>query len=1363
MPSPFAPYLPAFQLRRLTERASQPRAATEERGEGATLLVDVAGFTSLTDRFATRGPAGAEQLSEILNTYFGRMTDIIAQHGGDVALFAGDAVLAVWPADTRSLTDMTRLAAQCALALARELHGFKPAEDVELRHRTAVGAGPLSYFNVGGESGRWQPLLAGDAIAQLGPTRKLARPGEVLVAPEAWLHIARFARAELLEDGEARLDEMTETLALPGPPALETSAATDDLIRAYVPDVVLQRIEAGHDEWLAEFRPVVVVFIHIAGVEYGTAGTLDRLQKVLLSVQRPLEHYEGAVYQFVMDDKGTSLVAAFGLPHLAQEHEAVRALSAAEAIHGALSGMAVRASIGIASGRAFCGAYGNARRRQYTIVGPVINLASRLTGPAAGGILCDELTQKRAQDRIRFETLAPVMIKGRSDPIPVFRPAGRVDTAAVQEASVFVGRDAERELLHKRIDALLAGSGGVVSITGEAGIGKSFLLRDVVSYARAHNARVLVGAGDATERSTTFYAWRELLARLLVPQMGASVSDMRASLLQQLSDDQTLLSWAPLLNAILPLGLEDNDVTRYMESEARIDSIQAIVARLTENATDRQPTVLIIDDLHWVDSTSLLLVLGVALRVPELLIVCATRPLEESSPAAMHRLQRWPGGQHITLEPLSTRDIMALVRQRLGVIDIPDALATFIQERAEGHPFYTDELALALCEAGLVVVEAGHARVVAEDLNAANFPDSVQAVVNSRIDRLQPVEQLALKTASVIGRVFPFDVLAAVYPIEHDRPQLRSALQAFERADLAHLETPDPHLSYLFRHVITQDVAYNSLLFAHRRQLHEGIARWYEEHYEGSLSALYPLLAHHYDRAEVTEKAVEYLEKAGVEALRAFSSQECAQFFTRVQQIAEQHPELADVHRRAEWERYLGDAHQHMTDYSRSQVHFYEALRLIGRRTPKSRVGIIAALMKESVRQFFHRIAPGRFVGSARGARHRDLTNAAVAYRGLTEIMFFQGDTLGMIYTSLCCLNCGERARHYNSMSTGAGGCAVIFSVLGLGALRSFYIRMGVNYAKEGLNLTDIAYVDGIQTTLVEIAALRWEEAEAAALRGLAGFARVGYRIRWEALYSGYGFMLQLIGRFDEAMHAFNEVYASARGQRPQNMIFARNGQLGTGLVRGEFAPEWVDELADLMSRSAPMTEATTGYGLIAQAKFRAGDHAGAWAALERGLELVTKHPPDTYYGLTGFANIAATYLEMWEFGVAPVSKEETGRRAKQACALLRSYSRFLRMGRPRAALCTAWYEALRGREQQAVKILYRGLATARKIRMPYDEALTHYMLARWLPESDPRRAEHLLEAISGLERLGALHHLARARSLAKTPVIPHTPVLVNR
>ncbi|HEV8693497.1 MAG TPA: BREX system ATP-binding domain-containing protein, partial [Lysobacter sp.] len=1109
-------------------------------------------------------------------------------------------VLAIWPANNNDLAAATRQAARCALTATHELQGFALVDDVTLVHRAAVGAGPISYFEVGGEHGRWQPLLAGDAIAQLGPTRKLARAGEVLASPEAWRQIADAARGEVFEYGEARIDEITRPAD--ATQALEIPAADDALVQAYVPDVVLQRLQAGHGEWLAEFRPVVVVFIYIAGVEYRTAGTLDRLQNVMLAVQRPLEHHHGAIYQFLMDDKGTSLIAAFGLPHHAQEHEARRAVNAALAIHESLSAMAVRASIGIASGRAFCGSYGNALRRQYTIVGPVINLASRLAQHAAGGILCDEPTQKHAQQRIHFTALPAVPIKGRAEPVAVFRPDGRVEVGS-GETTIFVGREAERALLHQRIDDLATGRGGLIGIIGEAGIGKSYLLREAVQHARSRNVHVVSSAGDALERSTIYFAWRELLPL---------IADVRTTLLQWLHTEPALWPFAPLLNAIVPLGLDDNEVTRSMASEARTDMIQSIMARLIDHQVQQQPIILVLDDMHWLDSASMTLALSVAQRVNQVLIVFATRPLDERSPAGLRRALNWPSGDMLHLEPLSSGDAGALIAQRLGVSSIPDELVTFVQQRADGHPFYTEELTMALRERGLIVVTDDVVKVAGE-LGGSDFPDTVHDVVNSRIDALQPVEQLTLKTASVIGRAFPYSVLVDVYPVEPDRPQLPAALNAIERADLAHMETPEPNRSYLFRHAITQEAAYSTLLFSQRRQLHERIARWYETHERTNPASYYALLAYHWERAEVADKAIEYLEKAGIDAFNAFSSQECVQFFQRAQKIAGTNPQLVDVHRRAEWERYLGDAHQHMTDYQRSEIHLRKSLELVGRKFPQSRLALAGALGLETLRQVLHRLVPGWFMDKATGHKHHDLVNATVVYRAFTEITFFRSDSLGVLYSAMAVLNCGERTGKFGKAAMGAGAIAFVFSILGMRRFGDFYINLGVNYAEREGNISEIAYVAGIQRTLVSIAKPDWEAAEAASLRGLEGFARAGYRVRWELLGAGYGIALLIWGRIADAKPIFDEVYTSAHGSRPQTMRLSRIGQLGVGLLTGEFNAELVRDLEQLVSDAPPLTEVVAAWGLIAQAHLRSGDVSSAWHALEAGLKLNTDYPPATY------------------------------------------------------------------------------------------------------------------------------------------------------
>jgi len=223
------------------------------------------------------------------------------------------------------------------------------------------------------------------------------------------------------------------------------------------------------------------------------------------------------------------------------------------------------------------------------------------------------------------------------------------------------------------------------------------------------------------------------------------------------------------------------------------------------------------------------------------------------------------------------------VQQRLGVKSLPAPVADLIREKAEGHPFFSEELAYALRDAHFIHCEQGECAVAAGvDLRAVAFSDTVQGVITSRIDRLPPQTQITLKVASVVGRVFAYRILRDIHPIEADKQQLPHHLRQLEQLDLTPLNTPEPDLAYVFKHILTQEVAYNLMLFAQRRSLHRAVAQWYERTYATDLAPFYPVLAHHWIGAEDWTNAVAYLEKAGEQALRRGAYREAGGSFTEV-------------------------------------------------------------------------------------------------------------------------------------------------------------------------------------------------------------------------------------------------------------------------------------------------------------------------------------------------------------------------------------------------------------------------------------------------------------------------------------------------
>jgi hypothetical protein len=259
-------------------------------------------------------------------------------------------------------------------------------------------------------------------------------------------------------------------------------------------------------------RHLSVLFLRLPELDDITPGTLRQANDLVREVQEALYEYEGSVNKLGVDDKGTTMVAAFGLPPVAHEDDPVRAVRAALAIRAQLDRRGVRHAIGIATGRAFCGSVGSDLRREYTMIGGVVNLAARLMQTAVDDVVCDAATQQVAEGKLAFEGLPARRVKGVAEPIAVFRP-GALSRARAPSRSL-VGRTHERNQLAERLASLRGGRGGVLLIEGEAGIGKSRLLDELVAQAANQRVRVLVGVADAIRTTTPYHAWRGVFESL---------------------------------------------------------------------------------------------------------------------------------------------------------------------------------------------------------------------------------------------------------------------------------------------------------------------------------------------------------------------------------------------------------------------------------------------------------------------------------------------------------------------------------------------------------------------------------------------------------------------------------------------------------------------------------------------------------------------------------------------------------------------------------------------------------------------------------------------------------------------------------
>ncbi|MCT7949594.1 AAA family ATPase [Ancylothrix sp. C2] len=859
----------------------------------AVLFADISGFTSLTERLAQKGSAGVEELTKHLNAYFGQLIELITAHEGDIVKFAGDAMLAIWPAETLSLEQATFRAAQCALAILNDLGEYKSA-DAQLQLHIGIGAGELKEFYTGGSADKWEYFVAGEPIAQVASAEIAAGTGEACISLPAWKLIKHQFNGSLLESNVVRLEGFNyqasvvdrSILDLPKSPEISLNKAMETRLKRYINMGVLQRLEAGQTQWLGELRRVSVMFLNLPGIDYNAPNSLDFITEILTVIQNVLTVYEGTLNKFLVDDKGSTLVIGLGLPPFSHGDDAVRCVTAGMAILEKLRKLGLKPKIGITTGICYSGVIGCDKRREYTIIGAVVNLSARLMQAANDGILCDERTFERAKEKINFETLTPIKVKGRDEAVAVFVPTSFVVQdrpwwMSLETQKNIVGREKERALLAEKLQQLKAGASGVMLISGEAGIGKSCLIENLLLQAQDLGLGTLTGAGDAIDQSKPYHAWNGVFNQLLDLTFLATPEAKKQQVLELLEDEAELLEKAALLNGVLQLDLPDTEVTAGLVGQQRAEATRDLLVQLLQDSVNRSPKLLVIEDAHWLDSSSWALVLAVSKNVKRLLLVIGTRPMGEPVPVEYEELLRVEGVEQLHLEAMHATDTREMLCQRLGVKSLPDEVVELIEKKAEGNPFFSEELLYGLREAGVIEIHHGECRIApgVGNLDELRFPETVQGVIAERIDRLSPNEQLTLKVASVIGRSFGFRMLREIHPIEDDKLQLPTYLTKLEKFDLTPMETPEPELAYTFKHIITQEVAYGMMLYSQRRQVHETLALWYERSYE-DLSGFYSVLAHHWSQARVAEKAIFYLEKAGEQAVRAHALREALQLFT---------------------------------------------------------------------------------------------------------------------------------------------------------------------------------------------------------------------------------------------------------------------------------------------------------------------------------------------------------------------------------------------------------------------------------------------------------------------------------------------------
>jgi class 3 adenylate cyclase/tetratricopeptide (TPR) repeat protein len=703
------------------------------------------------------------------------------------------------------------------------------------------------------------------------------------------------------EPGEDFCGGCAAPLTVPSRPAEARFASP----QSYTPKHLAERILTSKAALEGERKQVTVLFADLKGsmellADCDPEEARQLLDPVLERMMEAVHHYEGTVNQVM----GDGIMALFGAP-IGHEDHAVRACYAALRMQRRVNlyadeiqrggGTPVQIRVGLHSGEVVVRAIGSDLHMDYTAVGQTTHLAARMEQMAKpGSALVSGDTLKLAEGYVEVRPLGAVPVKGLETTTQVFELTGiiparsRLHASAARGLTRFVGRDRELEQLGQALDRATAGHGQAVAIVGEAGVGKSRLVWEFTRSHRTQGWLVLESGSVSYGKATPYLPVIELLkayCRIQERDDPRAIRERVAGKLLML--DRALEPLLTPLLALLDVAVDDATWGALDPPQRRQRTLEA-VKRLLLRESQVQPLLVIFEDLHWIDSETQALLDGLIESLPTARVLL----LVNYRPEYQHAWGRKTYYLQLRIDPLPPESAEALLDGLLGEDRTLEPLKRVLVERTEGNPFFLEESVQTLVEIRVLVGERGAYRMTKAP-DTWQIPATAQAIVAARIDRLSTEDKHLLQTASVIGKDVPFALLHAIADVPEDSLRLRLAhLQA---AEFLYETSLFPDLEYTFKHALTHEVAYGSVLQDRRRPLHARIVDAIEVLYPERLTEQVERLAHHAVRGERWEKAVTHLREAGAKAFARSANREAVVCFEQALAALRHLPETHEV------------------------------------------------------------------------------------------------------------------------------------------------------------------------------------------------------------------------------------------------------------------------------------------------------------------------------------------------------------------------------------------------------------------------------------------------------------------------------------
>lgn len=820
-------------------QAQHPGERTLEK-EATLLFGDITGFTTLVEERSALGPEGGEEVTEILNQVFTELLSIAREEGGDVLKFGGDAFLVMF--DESGSAERAAVAAYDMQDALNEL----AISGISMSMGLDTG---LVRFHLAGHQHR-ELIVLGPALSGALEAEKEAEAGQVKIGPGA-----RELLADIVDPSSHCLIDVpaVHEIALNEPSLGDFDIDLAD----FVPESLRAHLTVGSS--LGEHRQATIGFLHVALAEEQERGLMSQaLHETVSMVQEAAARHEVTFLGTDVDPEGCKVILVAGAPSAARREEE-RMLRALHRVLEHAAPLPLRA--GVARGVVFAADLGAPFRHSYTVIGDTVNLAARLMAAAGEGELLTTMRViDRSPTRFRLDHLDPIPLKGKTKPVAAVSVGAitGVDRSDRVAGTPLVGRDAELLVIRQAISELRTGQGGVVEVVGEAGIGKTRILSEARELAGSVDTYTLVC--EHYEVNTPYYIAGHLIRGVLGLKPDTPPHEVASRLEEVIIDHAPdLMPWMPLLG--IPLGIEiaETRITAELDPAFRTPRMHEKVEQLI-GAVHEGPALVVVEDAHWIDPASgKLLSHIVQATVSRPWLVLVSRRSDGT----------WTTSSRATvleLEPLGAEDVGELLRLASREHPVSDHDLARLVDRSGGHPLFALEML--------------------EGFDEGELPDSIEAVIAERIDRLDPRDRQILRYASVLGSTFTLDLLAETLP---------NVAQAIEDSETWQRLSDFLELSIFgavtFRHDLIRAAAYRGLPYRLRRELHGGVAEALERRARRRPERHAPLLALHHSQAENWPQAWQFARMAAEQARNRYATAEATELYSTALQAADHLPD----------------------------------------------------------------------------------------------------------------------------------------------------------------------------------------------------------------------------------------------------------------------------------------------------------------------------------------------------------------------------------------------------------------------------------------------------------------------------------------